>query len=45
MLFNSTKKPYISVKIMPKEKVHELMDNVLKIMSDSFNTETKNEDI
>lgn len=32
VLFNSTKKPYISVKLMPKEKAPDLMHQVLDIM-------------
>lgn len=36
VLFNSTKKPYISVKLLPKEKVPELMEKVLEIMVETF---------
>lgn len=44
VLFNSTQKPYISVKLAPKQKSPELMEKVLEIMvaakDDSNNTET-----
>ena len=35
VLFNSTQKPYISVKLLPKEKTPDLMKKVIDIMSNS----------
>lgn len=36
VLFNSTQKPYISVKLAPKEKAPDLMQNVLNIMVTAY---------
>ena len=44
VLFNSTQKPYISVKLAPKEKSPELMEKVLDIMSNTENINEKSSD-